>query len=95
MLKILLPCTKGYRLAMLAAPLFIVGEVVMEILSPLVMAQIINVGLAGEGDLAFIWRHGALMVGLAFLSLLFGVLSGEGIKNNPCRPIATSEARNP
>lgn len=77
MLKILLPCTKGYRLAMLAAPLFIVGEVVMEILIPLVMAQIINVGLAGEGDLAFIWRHGALMVGLAFLSLLFGVLSGR------------------
>ena len=77
MLKILWPCTKGYRLAMLAAPLFIVGEVVMEILIPLVMAQIINVGLAGEGDLAFIWRHGALMVGLAFLSLLFGVLSGR------------------
>ena len=65
MLKILLPCTKGYRLAMLAAPLFIVGEVVMEILIPLVMAQIINVGLAGEGDLAFIWRHGALKIGRA------------------------------
>ena len=78
MLKILLPCTKGYRLAMLAAPLFIVGEVVMEILIPLVMAQITNVGLAGEGDLAFIWRHGALMVGLAFfVAVVWGFIRAQ------------------
>jgi len=77
MLKKLLPCTKGFRLAMLAAPLCIVGEVVMEILIPLVMAEIINVGMAGDGDLPYIWRRGALMVGLAFLSLLFGVLAGR------------------
>ncbi len=77
MFKTLAASTKGYRLPMLATPLFIVGEVVMEILIPLVMAQIINVGMAGEGDLAYIWRRGALMVALAFLSLLFGVLAGR------------------
>lgn len=77
MFKMLLPCTKGCRLPMLLTPLFIVGEVVMEILIPLVMAQIINVGMAGEGDLAYIGRLGVLMVGLAFLSLLFGVLAGR------------------
>lgn len=77
MFKTLIASTEGYRLPMLATPLFIVGEVVMEILIPLVMAQIINVGMAGEGDLAYIWRMGALMVALAFLSLLFGVLAGR------------------
>ena len=72
MLKKLLPCAQGVRLPMALTPLFIVGEVLMEILIPLVMAQIVNVGLAGEGDLAYIWRMGALMVALACLSLLFG-----------------------
>ncbi len=77
MLKKLLPCAQGVRLPMALTPLFIVGEVLMEILIPLVMAQIVNVGLAGEGDLAYIWRMGALMVALACLSLLFGVLAGR------------------
>lgn len=77
MLKKLLPCTQGFRLAMLLSPVFIAGEVLMEILIPLVMAQIVNVGLAGAGDLAYIWRMGALMIGLACLSLLFGVLAGR------------------
>ncbi len=77
MLKKLLPCTRGVRLPMALAPVFIAGEVLMEILIPLVMAQIVNVGLAGAGDLAYIWQMGALMIGLACLSLLFGVLAGR------------------
>lgn len=77
MLKKLLPCTQGVRLPMALTPLLIMGEVLMEILIPLVMARIVNVGLSGAGDLAYIGRMGALMVALACLSLLFGVLAGR------------------
>lgn len=77
MLKKLGPSLRGYLLPIVLSPLCIAGEVTMELLIPLVMAAIINKGLAGAGDMGYIWRMGALMLGLACLSLLFGVLAGR------------------
>lgn len=76
MSKKLLACMRGYTLAAVATPLCIVGEVALDILIPLVMAAIINVGLA-EGNVPYICKMGALMLLMAFCSLLFGVLAGR------------------
>ena len=51
-------------------------EVVMEILLPFITAIIIDRGLE-QADLSTVCRYGALMVVMAFLSLVFGSLAGK------------------
>ncbi|WP_239471634.1 ABC transporter permease [Olsenella profusa] len=51
-----------------------VGEVVMEVFLPFIMASVIDRGVMGA-DLGAILRYGALMLVMAVLSLGFGVLS--------------------
>lgn len=51
-------------------------EVVMEILMPFVTAIIIDRGLEA-GNLAVVYRYGALVVLMAFLSLIFGAAAGK------------------
>ena len=51
-------------------------EVVMEILLPFITAIIIDQGLEAA-DLSVVYRYGALMVGMAFLSLIFGASAGR------------------
>ena len=51
-------------------------EVVMEILMPFVTAIIIDQGLE-VSNLSVVYRYGALMVLMAFLSLCFGALAGK------------------
>jgi ATP-binding cassette subfamily B protein len=50
-----------------------IGEVVMEVVIPFIMAKIIDVGIAGK-DLPFVARYGGIMIGLALFSLTCGVL---------------------
>ena len=75
-IKKLAPYLKGYALSAFLAPVTIIGEVVMEILIPMLMAQIINVGLP-DGNVGYVLKIGALMVLLALLSMAFGALSGR------------------
>ncbi len=51
-------------------------EVIMEILLPFVTSIIIDKGLEA-GNLGAVYRYGALMVGMSFLSLIFGALAGK------------------
>ena len=51
-------------------------EVIMEILMPFVTAIIIDRGLE-VSNLSVVYRYGALMVAMAFLSLIFGALAGK------------------
>ena len=51
-------------------------EVIMEILMPFVTAIIIDRGLEA-GNLPVVYRYGALMVLMSFLSLTFGALAGK------------------
>ena len=51
-------------------------EVIFEILMPFVTAIIIDQGLE-PGDLGVVYRYGALMVVMAFLSLTFGAFAGK------------------
>ncbi len=51
-------------------------EVVMEILMPFVTAIIIDDGLSA-GDMTTVYKYGALIIIMAFLSLIFGATSGR------------------
>ena len=66
---------KKYWFFALLAPLFMVGEVLMDLLQPKLMAAIVDIGLA-EGDLEFIIMTGIKMLLLILLGGLFGILSG-------------------
>ncbi len=76
MLKTLLAQVKEFKKDSLLTPLFMILEVLMETLIPLVMASIIDNGVE-TGDIGHIYRMGALMALLAFLGLLTGILGGK------------------
>lgn len=68
-----------YKKAAILTPTFMIGEVVMEVLIPIVMAAIIDNGLngnGGQGDLGYVAKVGSLMFLMAIMSLFFGVMSG-------------------
>ena len=65
---------KKYVVRTVLAPVLTVGEVAMEVVIPFIMAKLIDVGIANR-DLAYIGRFGALMIGLALVSLCCGVFS--------------------
>lgn len=75
MLKTLAAQIKEYKKASVATPLCMIGEVIMEMIIPMLMASIIDDGVT-PGNLNHIYLIGALMVGTAFLSLLFGIGGG-------------------
>lgn len=62
-----------YVINTILSPLVMIGEVVMEVIIPFIMAKIIDVGIAGK-DLPFVARYGGIMIGLAVISLTCGVL---------------------
>lgn len=64
----LLPYMKGYWKECILGPLFKLLEAILELLVPLVTAQIIDTGIANR-DLPYIWRMGFLMFLLAALGL--------------------------
>ena len=67
---------KQYKKASLLTPLFTTLEVVMEVAIPFVIAYIIDRGIA-VGDMGQVYFYGAIMLVMAFLSLLFGALAGK------------------
>ena len=65
-----------YRRQAILTPIFILAEVVMEVLIPLQMAKVINLGV-NLGDINAVLVHGGAMVVMALLSLVFGVLAAK------------------
>ena len=76
MLKKLASYIKEYKKDTILTPIFVVLEVVMEVVIPLLMAKIIDVGIQ-NGDVHYILEMGALLIVSAILSLTFGMLSGR------------------
>ncbi|MCM1524615.1 MAG: ABC transporter ATP-binding protein/permease [Ruminococcus sp.] len=76
MIKKLLSCVGEYKKYAIATPLVMVGEVLMEVLIPLVMAKIVDVGI-GNKDVSYTVKMGLLMAGMALLSLACGALGGK------------------
>ena len=76
MIKRLLQEVKEYKWASLATPVFMIAEVMMEMMIPLLMASIIDDGVE-KGDMTHIYQVGALMLVAAVLGLTAGVLGGR------------------
>ncbi len=76
MLKTLASQVKEYKKASIITPIFIVCEVIMELLIPLLMSTLIDDGIS-TGNMKHVFIIGGVMVVIAALSLLFGVLSGK------------------
>ncbi len=74
--KKLLQSVREYKKQSIAAPLLVILEVLMEVLIPLEMAKIIDVGIA-NGNLGYIVQRGIILVIMAMMSLFFGVQAGN------------------
>lgn len=75
MLKTLGAQIKEFKKASLVTPVFMIAEVVMEMIIPLLMASIIDDGV-NKGDMRHIYLVGGLMILTALLSLSFGIGGG-------------------
>ena len=76
MIKKLASYVKEYKKSAIATPIFVILEVVMEVIIPLLMARIIDVGIQNN-DIHYILEMGILLIISAILSLTFGMLSGR------------------
>ena len=74
--KTLLSSVREYKKQSVLAPLFVILEVLMEVLIPMEMARIIDIGIAG-GDLGYIVQRGVFLVIMAMLALWFGAIAGH------------------
>ncbi len=74
--KKLLRSVREYKKQSVLAPILVILEVLMEVLIPLEMAKIIDVGIA-NGDMSYIIQRGVILVAMAMLSLFFGVQAGN------------------
>ncbi len=73
----LLKYARGYRIYALLAPLTIIGEVILEVRIPLLMADIVDVGVNGGGGIDYILEKGLQMVLMALASLACGAMSAR------------------
>ena len=72
-MKKLLKYLKPYLVAVTLAPLFMLGEVIIDIIQPSLMASIVDVGIK-NGDISYVAFTGLKMLGLTVL----GVIGGFG-----------------
>lgn len=75
-LKLLALNAKGYVLPSVLAPLFVVVEVVMEVLIPMEMGSLVDEGIA-VGNMNAVWTHGGIMLAYALTALISGALSAR------------------
>ena len=80
MIRMLAKSIREYKTASILTPIFVVLEVVMEVLLPFLMANLIDYGVSGnggKGDMDYIVKTGLMLVAVAFAALIFGALSGK------------------
>lgn len=75
-LKLLALNAKGYVLPSVLAPLFVIVEVVMEVLIPMEMGSLLDEGIA-VGNMNAVWTHGGIMLAYALAALISGALSAR------------------
>ena len=73
----LLKHLRGYLRPAILAPLFVMIEVVCELILPRLMSGIIDVGIDGGAGMPYILRTGVIMLVLAVCSMFTGVFSAK------------------
>ena len=76
MLRTILKEVKEFKRASIATPIYMILEVLMEMLIPFLMASIIDQGV-NAGDIHHIYKVGGLMIVAALLGLLAGMAGGR------------------
>lgn len=76
MIKTLAKQIKEYKSASLVTPIFMILEVAMEMVIPLLMASIIDDGVQA-GDMKHIFAIGCYMILAAIVGLFAGVMGGK------------------
>lgn len=74
--RTLLRSIREYKKQSILAPILVALEVFMEVLIPLQMAKIIDVGIV-QGDMSYIIKTGLSLVVMAILALVFGAKAGQ------------------
>lgn len=76
MIKTILRQVKEFKKDSILTPIFMIAEVILETLIPLLMAAIIDNGVE-KGDMNYIYKVGGIMILLAILGLITGMLGGK------------------
>lgn len=84
MIRKLVKSVREYKLASILAPIFIAGEVLMEVIIPLIVARLINTGIEYKnsegqvvGNIDNLITLGLILVLCCIISMIFGTLSGD------------------
>ena len=72
----LLRSVREYKRQSFLTPVLVALEVLMEVLIPLLMANIIDIGIT-QGDMGYIIRVGLLLILMAVVALFFGAKAGQ------------------
>lgn len=76
MIKRLAKCVREYKKPAILTPAFVVGEVIMEVLIPLLMADLIDNGI-NSGNMDFVLKMGVGLLICAVISMFFGAAAGR------------------
>ena len=76
MVKRLSKSIREYKRDAILTPTFVIGEVIMDVIIPVLMAKLVDNGI-GKGDLGAVYSTGALLIACCVAALVFGVLSGR------------------
>jgi ABC transporter, permease/ATP-binding protein len=76
MFKLIKKSLREYYKQSILTPIFIILEVLLEVLIPLQMARIIDIGIKNS-NINYILKEGIILVLIATCSLLFGILAGN------------------
>ena len=76
MVRKLLRSVREYKTSSLLAPLFVTCEVILEVIIPMLMANLIDFGIEA-GNMQYILKMGLALIICCIVSLTFGALSGK------------------
>ena len=76
MVRKLLRSVREYKTSSLLAPLFVTYEVILEVIIPMLMANLIDFGIEA-GNMQYILKMGLALIICCIVSLTFGALSGK------------------
>ncbi len=76
MIKRFAACIREYKKSSILTPVFVVFEVLVEVIIPLLMAKLIDLGITA-GNMNMIWKFGIALVISCVISLTAGALAGK------------------
>ena len=72
MVKTLLSQVKEYKIPSILTPICMIGEVICEMVIPILMARIVDIGIYGN-NMQYIFKTGGIMIVIAILGLVAGL----------------------